>query len=311
MSARPALSRPAGHRRTASPSSGRRRTAAIFWRLLVIGSVTAGLLLSLGCSSSTTRLRVATTTSLYDTGLWDVLEPMFQEEYGIELDIMYAGTGKALDLGRRGDVQVVTVHSLQAELDFIAEGHGVSRVPFAYNYFVIIGPPDDPAGITGLDAIDALRHLAAAARYPFVSRGDDSGTHNREQSLWRQAGLDYETIRRQSDWYVESGAGMGPTIVMTDDKRAYTLTDIGTFLSHKRDIELVQLVPDTGVLINVYSAIAVVPDRMSPAEFAAAGQLIDFLTSAEVQAVIGNYGIDDYGVALFTPCAGAEPACEP
>ncbi|MEE8353818.1 MAG: substrate-binding domain-containing protein, partial [Dehalococcoidales bacterium] len=135
--------------------------------------------------------------------------------------------------------------------------------------------------------------------------------HVREQSLWQQAGLDYETVRRQSGWYVESGAGMGPTIVMADDKRAYTLSDIGTLLSHKREIALVQLVPDANVLINVYSAISVVPERMSPAEFAAAGKLIDFLTSAEIQTVIGNYGIDDYGVALFTPCAGAEPAWEP
>ncbi len=289
-------------------SSPRRLRTVVFWSLLA-----AGLFLSLGCSSSAavTRLRVATTTSLYDTGLWDVLEPMFEEEHGIELDIMYAGTGKALELGRRGDVQLVTVHSRQDELDFIAAGHGVERVPFAYNYFVIIGPPDDPAGIRGLEAIEALRRLAETARHPFVSRGDDSGTHVREQSLWQQADLDYEAIRRQSDWYVESGAGMGPTIVMADEKRAYTLTDIGTFLAHKRDIELVQLVPDTGVLINVYSAIAVVPELVSEAEFAAAGQLIDFLTSAEVQTLIGNYGISDYGVALFTPCAGAEPACEP
>ncbi len=286
------------------------RSAAVVGRLLIAAAV---LLLSLGCSSSApvTRLRVATTTSLYDTGLWDVLEPMFEEEHGIKLDIMYAGTGKALDLGRRGDVQVVTVHSRQAELDFIAAGYGVARVPFAYNYFVIIGPPDDPADIRGLEAIEALLRLAEAGRYPFVSRGDDSGTHMREQSLWRQAGLDYETVRRQGSWYVESGVGMGPTIVMANEKRAYTLSDIGTFLSHKRELELVQLVPDDDALVNVYSAIAVVPEMVSAAEFAAAGKLIDFLTSAEVQTVIGNYGIDDYGVALFTPCADAGPACEP
>ncbi len=295
---------------SAAPSTGRRPVVAIFWWLLVIAGVVTGLVLSLGCSMTTT-LRVATTTSLYDTGLWDVLKPMFQEKYAIELSVVYAGTGRALDLGRRGDVQIVTVHSLQSELDFIAAGHGVERVPFAYNYFVIIGPPDDPARITGLEATDALRLLAKADRHQFVSRGDDSGTHNREQSLWQHAGLDYETVRRQRDWYVESGAGMGPTIVMADEKRAYTLSDIGTFLSHKRDIDLVQLVPDTGVLINVYSAIAVAPERMSPAESAAAGHMIDFLTSVEVQAVIDNYGIDDYGVALFASCAGAGPICEP
>ncbi len=297
---------------SARPASSPRRlrTVVIFWSLLTA----ATLFLSLGCSSSAaavTRLRVATTTSLYDTGLWDVLEPMFEEEHGIELDIMYAGTGQALELGRRGDVQVVTVHSRQDELDFIAAGHGVERVPFAYNYFVIIGPPDDPAGIRDLEATEALRRLAADGRNEFVSRGDDSGTHVREQSLWEHAGLDYQTVRDQRDWYVESGAGMGPTIVMANEKRAYTLSDIGTFLSHKGDIDLVKLVPDAGILINVYSAIAVVPELVSEAEFDAAGKLIDFLTSAEIQAVIGNYGMNDYGVALFTPCAGAEPAWEP
>ncbi len=297
---------------SARPASSPRRprTVVIFWSLLVA----AGLLLSLGCSSSSaavTRLRVATTTSLYDTGLWDVLEPMFEEEYGIELDIMYAGTGKALELGRRGDVQVVTVHSPQDELDFIAAGHGVERVPFAYNYFVIIGPPDDPAGIRDLEATEALRRLAADGRNEFVSRGDDSGTHVREQSLWEHAGLDYEAIRRQSDWYVESGAGMGPTIVMADEKRAYTLSDIATFHSHKRAIQLVKLVPDAGVLLNVYSVIAVAPEKMSADEYSSAGKLIDFLTSAEAQTVIASYGIDDYGVALFTASAGAEPVWEP
>jgi tungstate transport system substrate-binding protein len=280
-------------------------------RLLTLITIVAVLLASLSCSSTDdTRLRVATTTSLYDSGLWDVLEPMFEEDYGIQLDVMYAGTGKALDLGRRGDVQVVTVHSRQAELDFIAAGHGVARVPFAYNYFVIIGPPDDPAGIGGLDPISALQRLAEVGRHPFISRGDDSGTHNREQSLWERAGLDYETIRLESSWYIESGVGMGPTIVMANDKQAYTLSDIGTFLSHKRDTQLVQLVPDDEDLVNVYSAIAVVPEKMSAAEYAAAGDMLDFLTSPRVQAIIANFGVADYGTALFTPSAVASPGTE-
>jgi tungstate transport system substrate-binding protein len=252
-------------------------------------------------------LRVATTTSLYDTGLWDVLEPLFEERYGVELDVVYAGTGKALEYGRRGDVHVLTVHARAREEEFIARGYGVKRVPFAYNYFLIVGPPGDPAGIKGLTPEEAMKKLFEGGRWPFISRGDDSGTHSREKAIWKAAGYDYEVVRGAGAWYIEAGSGMGPTLKMASEKGAYTLTDIGTYLAYSGRLDLVPLVPEGDALRNVYSAIAIVPQKMSNAEFAMAGNLIDFLVSDEVQDIIGTYGIAEYGQPLFRPCAGAAP----
>ncbi len=248
------------------------------------------------------RLRVATTTSLYDTGLWGYLEPMFEDEYGVELDVISAGTGIALEFGRRGDVDVITVHSKSRELEFVADGYGQERVPFAYNYFLIVGPADDPAGIAGLSPEEAFKKLAGGSG-EFVSRGDDSGTHGKEKAIWETAGYDYETIRQAGQWYIEAARGMGPTLLMASEMQAYTLTDMGTFLSFQGDIDLVPIVDNGAILLNVYSVI--VCSNGSNAEMAA--NLVVFLTSADIQELIGKYGVEEYGLALFTPSAGAEP----
>jgi tungstate transport system substrate-binding protein len=248
------------------------------------------------------RLRVATTTSLYDTGLWSYLEPMFEKEYGVELDIIAAGTGIALEYGRRGDVDVITVHSKSRELEFVADGYGQELVPFAYNYFLIVGPADDPAGITGLSPEEAFQKLAGGDG-EFVSRGDDSGTHGKEKAIWQAAGFDYEDIRQAGQWYIEAARGMGPTLLMASEKQAYTLTDMGTFLSYQGEIDLVPVVDSGAILLNVYSA--VVCTNGKSAEMAA--NLVAFLTSSEIQQLIGDYGVAEYGLALFTPCAGDEP----
>ena len=253
------------------------------------------------------RLLVATTTSLYDTGLWGYLEPMFEEEYGVELDIMYAGTGKALEYGRRGDVNIITVHSKASEEQFIEEGYGVERVPFAYNYFLIVGPEADPAGIKGLSPEEAFRKLMETGSGSFVSRGDDSGTHSKEKSIWNEAGYDYETVQNAGRWYIEAGTGMGPTLMMASEKQAYTLTDMGTYLSYKGKLELVPIVDKGDILLNVYSVIAVNPEKVPSTNIEMANNLISFLTSTEIQELIGNYGVKQYGMQLFTPCAGAEP----
>jgi len=285
----------------------------------VIGSLVAVIALTslivgvVGCGDSTTsplppqeRLRVATTTSLYDTGLWGYLEPMFEEQYNVELDIMYAGTGKALEYGRRGDVDVIIIHSKAREEQFIAEGYGVARVPFAYNYFLIVGPEADPAGIKGLSPEEAFKKLMEIGSGSFVSRGDDSGTHGKEKAIWTAAGFDYETVRK-AEWYIEGGTGMGPTLMMASEKQAYTLTDMGTFLAYKGKIELVPIVDKGDILLNVYSAIAINPEKHPKAKIDIANNLINFLTSPEIQELIGNYGMEEYGMQLFTPCAGAEP----
>ncbi len=253
------------------------------------------------------RLRVATTTSLYDTGLWGYLEPIFEKKYSVELDVLSAGTGIALEYGRRGDVDVIAVHAKSFEEMFIAEGYGVERVPFAYNYFLIVGPQSDPADIGGMLPKDAFSKLADSGLGAFVSRGDDSGTHSKEKAIWQDAGYDYETIRRAGEWYIEAGRGMGPTLLMASEKQAYTLTDLGTFLSFKGKVDLVSIVDRGSILLNVYSVIAVNPEKNPGVNSEMANNLVGFLTSPEIQELIGKYGSKQYGVPLFTPCAGAEP----
>ncbi len=249
------------------------------------------------------RLRVATTTSLYDTGLWGYLEPMFEEASGIELDVLYAGTGKAIDWGKRGDVDVITVHSRSREEAFVAEGYGLERVPFAYNYFLIVGPASDPARIADLPPELAFQAIMASGEATFVSRGDDSGTHGKEKAIWASAGFDYENdVRNAGAWYVEGGSGMGPTLVMADEMQAYTLTDIGTFLTYHGDIDLIPLVDRGEILLNVYSVLLVNETRNPEVSQA----LVEFLTSPDVQELIGNYGLETYGRQLFIPCAGTD-----
>jgi len=255
----------------------------------------------------TIRLKVATTTSLYDTGLWEYLEPMFEDKYGVELDVMFAGTGKALEWGRRGDVDIITVHSKSREEEFVAEGYGVERIPFAYNYFLIVGPESDPAGIKGLSPEEAFNTLMETGSGSFVSRGDDSGTHSKEKVIWAGAGYDYEEVRNAGAWYIEAGTGMGPTLMMASEKEAYTLTDMGTYLAFKGKLELVPIVDKGSILLNVYSVIAVNPENVGVKNLDMANNLIDFLVSDDIQDLIGNYGVKDYGMQLFTPCAGAEP----
>jgi len=288
------------------------RTVIALVTLLVTASLVAVVA---GCTTSTEasplppqqRIRMATTTSLYDTGLWGYLEPMFEEKYSVELDVIYAGTGKALEYGRRGDVDIITVHSKAREERFVAEGYGAQRVPFAYNYFLIVGPAADPAGIKGLSPEEALKKLMGTGSVSFVSRGDDSGTHSKEKNIWREAGVDYETVRNTGAWYIEAGSGMGPTLMMASEKQSYTLTDMGTYLAYKGKLELVPIVDRGNILLNVYSAIAVNPEKVAGVKIDMADNLISFLTSPQIQELIGDYGVEEYGRQLFIPCAGAEP----
>ena len=253
------------------------------------------------------RVRVSTTTSLYDTGLWNALEDEFERGSDLRLDIIYAGTGIALEYGRRGDVDVLAIHDKAREETFLAEGYGVERVPFAYNHFVIAGPADDPSGLAGLGPEEAFKKLYEEREATFVSRGDDSGTHSKEKAIWVKAGMDYEVVRDSGDWYVERGGGMGPSLLMAAEKQAYVLSDIGTFLSYQNDIGLVPFVEKGSIMLNVYSAIAVHPDVSTVERFERAQSLIDFIVSEKIQDYIGEYGVQDFGRPLFIPCAGNEP----
>jgi tungstate transport system substrate-binding protein len=253
------------------------------------------------------RLTVATTTSLYDTGLWGYLEPKFEQKYNVKLNIISVGSGKAFQLGKSGDVDVLTVHEPKAEHDFLAGNYSSARVPFAYNYFVIVGPPSDPAGIKGMNPVDAFKELMAAgnvtgSQVKFVSRGDGSGTQNKEIAIWAAAGYQYADVEKSGSWYIEAGAGMGQTLLMTNEKQAYTLTDIGTFVTYKSKLNLVPLVDQGDILLNVYSVMVVNSTKNKDM----ANNLVTFLTSPEIQDLIGKYGVAEYGLQLFTPCAGQD-----
>lgn len=285
---------------------------------LVTMIVMAGLVLgSLACNSGSTvtkvdpasRVRIATTTSLYDTGLWAVLESMFEEDFDVELDVLSAGTGIAIEYGKRGDVDAVAVHSKSRETAFVDDGYGVERVPFAYNYFVIVGPADDPAGISDMSPEDALNKLFADADSKFISRGDESGTHGKEKTIWAAAGYDYaEDVVGAGAWYVEAGSGMGPTLLKAKEMNGYTLSDMGTFLAYQAELGLEAIVDEGSILLNVYSVLACDPENTNKRVNLEMGQnLVDFLTSEKIQDIIGRYGVAEYGRQLFTPCAGNEP----
>jgi tungstate transport system substrate-binding protein len=232
---------------------------------------------------------------------------MFEEKYDVELDVMYAGTGKALEYGTRGDVDVITVHSKAREEAFVTDGYGIQRVPFAYNYFLIVGHASDPAGIKGMSSEDAFNKLMQTGSGSFVSRGDDSGTHSKEKAIWKGAGYDYETVQKAGTWYMDVGAGMGPTLTMANEKQGYTLTDMGTYLAFKGKLELVPIVDKGDILLNVYSVIAVNPEKTGVKNLEMSNNLVGFLVSPDIQKLIGEYGVAEYGMQLFTPCARAEP----
>ena len=282
--------------------------------VLVLTSLIVGMMGCAGGESSDAplppkeRLGVATTTSLYDTGLWGYLEPMFENKYGVEVDVLYAGTGIALEYGMRGDVDVITVHSKAREEQFVSEGYGIERVPFAYNYFLIVGPESDPAGIKDMTPEDAFKKLFETGSGKFISRGDDSGTHGKEKAIWKVAGYDYEEVQKAGDWYIEAGRGMGPTLLMSSEEQCYTLSDMGTFLSYKGKTDLVPIVDKGSILLNVYSVIAGNPEKNPKVKAEMAKNMVNFLTSSEIQELIGKYGVKQYGMQLFTPCAGAEPS---
>ena len=258
------------------------------------------------------RLKLATTTSLYHIGLWDVLEPIFEEEHGVDLLVLTGGTGQAIEAGRRGDVDVLTLHDEAREVAFVKDGFGVARHPIAYNSFIIVGPESDPAGIRGMQPQAALLRIMERGRadpegVKFVSRGDGSGTHSREMLLWSQARQDYEAVRSSGPWYLEAGAGMGAVLMMAYEKSAYTLAVSSTYEASRQKPALVPLVDLGDALLNLYSAIAVSPARHPAVNYAMAAKLVDFLSSDNVQDIIGEHGVCDYGAPLLFPARDWEP----
>ena len=268
------------------------------WRRRVLGSLLL-LLVGAACAAPGTapsrrEIILATTTSTYDSGLLDVLVPIFEKQTGYRVKVIAVGTGAALRMGERGDADVLLVHAPEAEEAFMAAGHGLDREFVMYNDFVIVGPPDDPAHIRGLDdAVEALRRIARA-QVLWLSRGDDSGTHKKEMALWREAGM-----APQGAWYQETGQGMGATLTIASDKGAYTLSDRGTYLYLRHTLRLDILVEGDPRLFNVYHVIVVNPAKHPNVNVEGARAFADFLTSPQVQDIIRSYGVDEFGEPLF------------
>jgi tungstate transport system substrate-binding protein len=238
------------------------------------------------------RLRMSTTTSTENSGLLSVLLPPFEKKYNCKVDVVAVGTGKSLKLGEMGDVDVVFVHARSLEDKFVANGYGVNRRDVMYNDFVLLGPPDDPAGVgKASNAPEAFRAIAAKG-VPFISRGDESGTHVKEKEIWAAAGM----VPRGA-WYIEAGQGMGEVLTMATQKRGYTLSDRGTYIAFRKKTDLVVLQQGDKNLWNPYGIIAVNPKKHSHAKYDLAMKLIDFVTGPEGRSLIAGYKVD--GEQLF------------
>jgi len=245
---------------------------------------------------------VASTTSTQDSGLFGHILPMFKAKTGIDVKVVAQGTGQALDTARRGDADVVFVHDRPAEDKFMAENEGVRRYPVMYNDFVLVGPKGDPAKIGGgKDILEALRKVAAA-RAPFVSRGDKSGTHAAELRYWKAAGVDLDAVK--GPWYRDTGSGMGPALNTAASMSAYILADRGTWLSFRNRADLAILVEGDRRLFNQYGVMLVNPDKHASVKKVLGQVFVDWLVSPRGQAVIAGYRID--GEQLFFPNAGSD-----
>ncbi len=242
------------------------------------------------------RLRLATTTSTENTGLLGFLIPTFEKQFAVKVEVLAVGSGQALKLAENGDADVVLSHAPPLEDAFIANGFGVNRRNLMYNDFIIVGPPNDPAGIKGMkSAAEAMKTLATKEAV-FLSRGDESGTHVKEKELWAAAG-----VTPSGGWYRSAGVGMGQLLQMADESRGYTLTDRGTYLSRKQKGDLVILVENDPELFNPYSMIATNPARHPTVKYIAAMQFIAWMTSPEGQKQIASFTVD--GKSLFIPTA--------
>lgn len=250
--------------------------------------------------SSATEIFCSSTTSTENSGLFGYILPIFEQKTGIKIKVVARGTGAAIEMGKRGDADVVFVHAKEQELQAVKEGWFVNRHDVMYNDFVIIGPQDDPLKIKGMKSAAAAFKKIAASSKTFVSRGDNSGTHTKELALWKEAGVD----PKGKSWYLEVGQGMEKTQRMANEKRAYTLTDRGTWLAtkDKDKLQMVVVLEGDKVLFNQYGVMAINPQKYKHVKYAEAMQFVNWLISKEGQATIGAFK-DEHGNRLFIPNA--------
>lgn len=267
--------------------------------------LSAVALVLVGCSSAqedAKTLTLATTTSTRDSGLLDVLIPMFEKETGLTVKVVAVGSGQAIELGQRGDVDVLFTHAPEAEQQFVAAGYGEQRRGVMHNDFVLVGPKTDPATVKGQTSIKKVFDRIAQTESPFISRGDESGTHMKERKVWTETGID-----PQGEWYIQSGTGMAEALRMASEKHAYTLTDRGTFLAQRDRLELTVLSDGDPLLRNPYSVIVVSSEKHPGLNHKAARRFSEFLLSAEVQRVIGEFGVERFQQPLFFSTSEAAP----
>ena len=240
-------------------------------------------------------IRLSTTTSVNDSGLLPYLLPTFEAKTGYKVEVQSAGTGAAIQKAKDGNADVILVHAKASEETFIEEGYGVERLPFMYNFFVIVGPKDDPAGVKDSENAAAAFAKIRDAKAKFVSRGDESGTHKAELKIWGDNAPDAE----KDTWYISAGQGMGACLTMASEQQAYCLTDKATFLSMKDQLNLDIVLAEGDDMKNTYSLIAVNPEKIDGLNTEGAQAFIDWMLSDEASALIAKYGEEEYGVALF------------
>ena len=257
-------------------------------------SASASASASSAATPANPTIRISTTTSVNDSGLLPYLQPYFEKATGYKWEITSAGTGAAIKKGETGDADALLVHAKASEEEFVNSGYGVERVPFMYNYFVIVGPANDPAGIKDCKtAAEAFKKIAESGQ-TFVSRGDDSGTNKKELQIWESAG-----VKPEGDWYVNAGAGMGATLTQAAERQGYTLSDKGTFLSNDAKKTLTILLGESDDMKNTYSMIAISPEKWPDTNIDGAKAFIEWMTGEEAAKLIAEYGVAEYGEPLF------------
>jgi tungstate transport system substrate-binding protein len=250
-------------------------------------------------------LILATTTSVQDSGLLDVLIPLFQEQTGYTVQTVAVGSGAAIQMGQEGNADVLFVHSPAAEKKFMEEGWGRERALIAHNDFIVVGPESDPANIKGLSPLDAFKAIAAAEA-PFVARADKSGTSTKELGIWQKAEIDPATAK--PTWYIETGQGMGASLKIASEKEAYILTDRATFLANQANLQLTLLVENDPSLLNVYHVMTVNPEKWPKVNYDGAVAFLNFMLAPATQEEMGKFGVDKYGIPLFNPDGGKTDA---
>ena len=267
---------------------------------LVAAMLATGIALPAWAAPAQKNLILATTTSTQDSGLLDVLNPLFEKKTGYFVKTISVGSGQAMAMGQKGEADVLLVHSPDAEKKFMADGFGVDRLLVMHNDFIVLGPSADPAAIKSAKTTpEAFKKIAAAGAL-FLSRGDNSGTHSKEKGVWKAAGISPAGQK----WYQETGLGMGQTLNVVNEKNGYTLADRGTYLAMKKNLNLAILKEGDPILLNIYHVIGVNPAKWPKVNTAGAKAFSDFMVSSEVQGIIKTYGVEKYGSPLFFPDAG-------